>query len=493
MQQLAFPLDGIPSLAMPYINQKVNPMAISRLFEKAKARNVDLHAFEVYKDNELLIRMSLPPYDCTDKTHYYSLSKSFVSTAVGLACDEGLVSVDDRIVDLFPDKCPKNINENMAKCTVGHVLAMDSGLHRESFSKVSPAEDVVSAFLDGDFEYEPGTHFHYDTGATTFLAALVKKVTGYSVFDYLDMKMFRYMNIRDVYWFTTHDGTIQGGVGFHASCDDAAKLGLLYLNRGLWNGRRILSEEWVDAASSVHSDNRGFNSWIDWNSGYGYQFWRNSRGGYRGDGASGQYSIIMPDKNMVVAGLNESGNLQNVVDILTELSDEVLGDFPGSCDPVALARDFYSLEKTQAPKFEEDNYYLLEENRFNLHSVRFINEPENLCIQFSNGNTHFGIRAGAGRWLRNQFTIGAMTNTIPYNSPISEQTRGVAAAFTNRDGVLTVTLRSLSQPLHQDLKFIFDGQALTIEVGKLPPLPPKAMQDPFMVKKFNNIVKGKKL
>ena len=110
MQNLVFPLDDIPSLAMPFVNKKVNPMAIARLFEKAKERKVDLHAFEVYKDNELMIRMSLPPYDCTDKTHYYSMSKSFLSTAVGLACDEGLLSVNDRIVDLFPDKCPEKIS-----------------------------------------------------------------------------------------------------------------------------------------------------------------------------------------------------------------------------------------------------------------------------------------------------------------------------------------------------------------------------------------------
>ena len=487
MQNLVFPLDDIPSLAMPFVNKKVNPMAIARLFEKAKERKVDLHAFEVYKDNELMIRMSLPPYDCTDKTHYYSMSKSFVSTAVGLACDEGLLSVKDRIVDLFPDKCPEKISENMAKCTVGHVLAMDSGLHRESFSKVNPAEDVIAAFLDGNFEYEPGTHFHYDTGATTFLAAIVKKVTGLSVFDYLDRKMFRYLNIRDVYWFTTRDGTMQGGVGFHGSCDDAAKLGLLYLNRGVWNGRRILSEKWIDDASAVHSDNRGFNEWIDWNSGYGYQFWRNSRGGYRADGASGQYSIIMPDKNMVVAGLNESGNLQNVVDILTELADEIFGDFKGSCDPVELARDFYAVERTEAPIFEKDNYFALEENMYGLTGVRFFNDRDGICVQLSNGSAHFGIRAGAGRWLRNQFTIGSMLRQIPYNSPISEQTRGVAAAFTNRDGALTVMLRSLSQPLHEDILIRFDKDEVTLEIGKLPPFL-KARHP-----ELTNIVKGKKL
>ena len=87
-----------------------------------------------------------------------------------------------------------------------------------------------------------------------------------SALDYLDVKLFRYLGIRDVYWDRTSDGTIQGGIGLHASCDDAAKLGLLYLNRGLWNGRRLLSEAWIDAASSLQSQN-GPHDWIDWRSG----------------------------------------------------------------------------------------------------------------------------------------------------------------------------------------------------------------------------------
>lgn len=146
-----------------------------------------------------------------------------------------------------------------------------------------------------------------------------------SALDYLDLKLFRYMGIRDVYWDRTADGTIQGGTGFHASCDDAAKLGLLYLNRGVWNGRRLLSEEWIDEASAIHSDNAP-HEWVDWRSGYGYQFWTCSRGGYRGDGAFGQYCFILPDHGIVAAALCEAKNLQHAVDIVHEMALELLTD-----------------------------------------------------------------------------------------------------------------------------------------------------------------------
>lgn len=152
------------------------------------------------------------------------------------------------------------------------------------------------------------------------------------------------------------------------------------------------------------------------------------------------------------------------------------------CDPVALAQAFYAVEKTSAPVFDADNYYLLDENMYGLTALRFFNDGEDLTVQFSNGSTHFGVRAGAGKWLHNRFTVASLASMMPGLSPVSEQTRGIAASFTWKDGVLTLTLRSLSQPHRMDITITFEGGEVTAVVGKAPMRPG-----------FSNILKGKQI
>ncbi len=142
MKKLEFPYDGTPSAGAPFISENVNRAALVRFLTRAKERKVDVHAFQVWRDNELKVRMSLPPYDCTDKRLYYSLSKSFTATAIGLACDEGLLTTDTPIVDIFPDKLPETVSENLAKCRIRHLLSMNSGVGKERTAECFRSDDL---------------------------------------------------------------------------------------------------------------------------------------------------------------------------------------------------------------------------------------------------------------------------------------------------------------------------------------------------------------
>ena len=444
MKDIVLTHADVPSIGAPYVSGNVSRAALVRFLEKAKEKAVDIHAFQVWRNNELEVRMSLPPYDCTDKRQYYSLSKSFTAAAIGLACDAGLLSTDTRIVDIFPDRLPEKVSDNLSKCRVCHVLSMNSGVAKETTPVCFAAEDIAAAFLSADFVYEPGTHFLYDTGATAMLAAIVKKVTGMSVLDYLDQKLFRYMDIRDVYWFHTADGTVQAGTGFHASCDDAAKLGLLYLNRGMWNGHRLLSEQWVEEASTTHSDNRP-NDWPDWESGYCYQFWTCSRGGYRGDGAFGQYCFILPDRGIVAAALCEAEVLQNAVDVVHEMALELF-DEPGSAGDIeAAAEAFYAMPKTETPVFDLPCYFKMDENPMGITYIKLDNVDDTFLLSFSNGLSLTTIRCGNGAWIRNRCSIESIFVPDPQTS---ERTAGLAAAYVNENGVIRVELRSVCSPHH---------------------------------------------
>lgn len=468
MKELKFPFDDKPSAGAPFVSENVNRAALVRFLEKAKAQAVDVHAFEIWRDNELEVRLSLPPYDCTDKRMYYSLSKSFTATAIGLACDAGLLTTDTRIVDIFPDKLPETVSENLAKCRVRHVLSMNSGVAKERTAECFASDDLPKTFLASDFVYEPGTHFCYDTGATGMLAAIVKKVTGMSALDYLDCKLFRYMDIRNVYWDRTADGNIQGGTGFHASCDDAAKLGLLYLNRGMWNGRRLLSEAWVEEASSVHSDNSP-HEWVDWQSGYGYQFWNCSRGGYRGDGAYGQYCFILPDRGIVAAALCEAENLQHAVDIVHEMALELFDEPHGEGEIERMAEEFYAMPKTTAPDFPLPRYFKMEENPLGITYVKLDTVGEDFVFAVSDGLSLTNIRCGNGCWVKNRASI---EQTLSPRLPggfvqTSERTAGIAAAYTNENGVLHAELRCLYSPHHLTLTFEIGADHIRMSLSGL--------------------------
>lgn len=146
------------------MSANVNRAALVRFLTRARELEVDIHAFQVWRNQELEVRMSLPPYDCVDKRLYYSLSKSFTATAIGLACDEGLLTTDTRIVDLFPDKLPETVSENLSKCRVRHVLSMNSGVEKGTTEACFASDDLPRTFLASNFVYEPGTHFCYDMG-----------------------------------------------------------------------------------------------------------------------------------------------------------------------------------------------------------------------------------------------------------------------------------------------------------------------------------------
>jgi CubicO group peptidase (beta-lactamase class C family) len=152
--------------------------------------------------------------------------------------------------------------------------------------------------------FDPGTHFVYNTGATFMLSAIIQKITGENLLAYLEPRLLQPLGIEGATWESNPDGIAFGGFGMNARTEDIAKFGQLYLQRGVWSDRQILPESWIDQATRSHIDNgdHSSNSGLgnDWGMGYGYQFWRCRHGAYRGDGAFGQYCVVMPEQDAVI-------------------------------------------------------------------------------------------------------------------------------------------------------------------------------------------------
>jgi CubicO group peptidase (beta-lactamase class C family) len=231
------------------------------------------------------------PYAPSTPHVLYSLSKSFTSTAVGLAAAEGKLSVDDPVLKFFPDEAPASPSANLKAMRVRDLLRMVTGHETEPalFGVVDSSmrgASWVQRFFAHPVAFKPGTHFLYNSPATYMLSAIVQKTTGQTVRDYLEPRIFEPLGIARPTWVTSPEGIDAGAYGLSVRTEDIAKLGLLYLNHGTWKGRQLLPAAWVAEATTRQTSN-GSAPTSDWDQGYGYQFWQ-SRHGYRGDGAFGQ-------------------------------------------------------------------------------------------------------------------------------------------------------------------------------------------------------------
>jgi len=265
----------------------------------------------------------------------WSLSKSFTSTAVGLAVAEGKLSVDDLVLKFFPDEAPENQSDNLKRMRVRDLLTMNAGHQDELNWRDEP--HWVKAFLAHPVPHKPGTHFRYNTPATYMLSAIVQKVTGQTVLEYLTPRLFEPLGIEKSKWEASPQGISIGGYGLFLRTEDIAKFGQLYLQKGQWNGKQLLPAWWVEQATSKQVSN-GSDPHSDWDQGYGFQFWRCRHGVYRGDGKDGQFCIVLPKQDAVVAITANTRNMQAALNIVWDKLLPAFGDQPRAENPEEQAR-----------------------------------------------------------------------------------------------------------------------------------------------------------
>ncbi|MDA8743277.1 beta-lactamase family protein [Rubripirellula amarantea] len=311
--------------------QGVSSAGIRDFIETADREVDSMHSFMLVRHGYVVAEAWWEP-ESAEKPHVlWSLSKSFTSTAVGLAVADGKLSVDDHVLKFFPDDAPAEPSENLKAMRVRDLLTMNAG-HEDEVQWLE-AEDWAKAFLSHRVPHKPGTHFRYNTPATYMLSAIVQKVTGETVLKYLKPRLFEPLGIVNPRWDTSPQGISIGGYGLYLRTEDIAKFGQLYLQKGQWNGKQLLPESWVEQATSKQVSN-GSDPASDWNQGYGFQFWRCRHGAYRGDGKDGQFCIVLPEQDAVIAITANTKNMQaelNIVwnKLLPAFSDEPLETNPG--------------------------------------------------------------------------------------------------------------------------------------------------------------------
>jgi CubicO group peptidase (beta-lactamase class C family) len=280
------------------------------------------HSLMIVKNGKVVTEAWWDPYNAQTPHELWSLSKSFTSTAIGFAVQEGLLSIDDLVISFFPDKIPENPDWQLKQLRVKDLLTMTTGHNKEPFP-ADTDDDWVKTFLDSELPYLPGTHFMYNTPATYMLSAIIHKISGEKLIDYLYPRLFEPLQIEKPQWEMDPKGINTGGWGLHLKTEDITKFGQFYLQKGKWNGSQLLSQDWITMATSKQVSN-GSNPDNDWMQGYGFQFWRSRYNTYRGDGAMGQFCLVFPDQDTVVAITSGTNNMGEIMQLTWDIILPVL-------------------------------------------------------------------------------------------------------------------------------------------------------------------------
>ena len=390
----------------------VDSAGLLALVEAFETKINSVHSLMLVRHGKVLAEGWWAPYAAGDLHIMYSVSKSFTSTAVGLAAQEGLLSLNDLVLSFFPELAPEKPAEQMKNMRIRDLLRMSSGHQNDMNQVIKASRDNawIKAFLATPVENKPGTHWVYNSACSYMLAAIVQKVSKQTLEEYLRPRLFEPLGIAPPMWGVSPEGVNLGDGGLTLHTEDLAKFGLLYLQKGMWDGKRILSEQWVQDATSLQTATGG-NPDSNWDAGYGYQFWRNKVTGFRADGAFGQFSFVLPKFGVVLAVTSGTSDMAGVMDavwehLLPALHGKALPNNPAAQDRLksklaSLALPVQAGEPTTALAADVSRRkYTFAKNELGMLSASVDFSGADPAITFQDADGSHVIPCGVGRWIR---------------------------------------------------------------------------------------------
>jgi CubicO group peptidase (beta-lactamase class C family) len=403
-------LDGILPRATPE-SVGIPSAAVVALVDELERSAHHVHSLMILRHGRVAAEGWWAPNRPDYPQMLFSLTKSFTSTAVGMAIAEGRFTLEDPVISFFPGKLPVEVGPNLGAMKVRHLLTMSAGHSAARVGSILRflSEDWVRTFLRLPVEDEPGRTFVYSSAASHVLSAIVQETTGRKLAEFLRPRLFDPLGFGDVAWEEDPQGINTGGFGLMARTEEIAAFGLLYLQKGERQGRRLIDPAWVEAATSRQIATPPADG-PDWEQGYGYQFWM-SRNGYRGDGAFGQYCVVVPEHDLVVAVTSGVEKMARVLEPLWDLLLPALRPGPLAEDPTvraAMERRLQGLHYDPRPgersgRLESDlarSIFRVDRNRFDFETMRFEFGPEGgaLAVTRSNGRPPSRLEFGRGTW-----------------------------------------------------------------------------------------------
>jgi CubicO group peptidase (beta-lactamase class C family) len=296
--------------------QGLDPELFTEMKSYIEKNRINLHSLLVVRNGYLVFEEYYDSYTQNRIHNQYSVTKSVAATLTGIAVDQGYIAgVDERIVNLLPDRTISNVDRRKPAITLEHVLMMSSGIDWQegdpSFNALYRSNDWVQHMLEKPMMAEPGSSFLYCSGCSHLLTSVLAEKTGQSVQKFADENLFKPLGIRNYQWDQDSQGIPVGGWGLHLMPRDMAKIGFLYLMEGHWDGKQIVSADWIEQSTSRRIQ-------AHTNMGYGYQWWiYPDHGAYTALGRYGQTIFVIPDLAMVIVTTAQVDNH----DIIFQLID----------------------------------------------------------------------------------------------------------------------------------------------------------------------------
>jgi CubicO group peptidase (beta-lactamase class C family) len=462
----------------------VSSAGISRFIDAVEKSKNELHSFVILRHGKVIAEGWWDPYKSTLRHTLYSASKTFTSTAIGFAVSENKLKLTDKVISFFPNDLPDPISPNLAALTVRDVLTMSDGQDPEPSSIAGTSKNWVKAFLATPIVNKPGSVFLYNSLGTFMLSAIVQKVTGQKVVDYLKPRLFDPLGITGMDWEENLLSVNTGGWGLRVKTEDMAKLGQLYLQKGMWNEIQVLPAAWVEEATTVkiiqHPGlEQAKKDSSDWEQGYCYQIWRCRHNAFRADGAFGQFIIMMPEQDVVIAIQAETPDMQNEINLVwgyllpaikkskIPADDKALYTLKAKLSTLAIKPNSGSFTAFTENK-KLNKYFVLEPNDNQIGSVT-IQITDSICHFIMNtGVDTYNLYYGAGYWKTGQTNkpgpslVSAAKENWALLSPYK-----IASNFYWKDGqTLVMEMRYIESPHSEITTCHFDGNKITVDMER---------------------------
>lgn len=407
----------------------ISSETLVRLIERLKELD-SLNSIIIMRDGQVCLEGWWKPYQPDQPHMLFSLSKSFTSVAIGMLAAEKNFNISDRLLDFFPEYSSSITDDRMRNVTLHHLLSMASGHAQcaKGAMESDPDHNYIRGFFASKLTYAPGERFAYNSGATYMLAALIKKLTGRNVREYLIPRLFEPLGIIPGIWESDVNGINFGGWGLYLTTEDIAKFANLLLHNGFHDGKQLIPAAYLAEATKKQSDN-SMNETPDWQQGYGYQFWRSCYG-FRGDGASGQYAVVVPEKKLAIA---ITSCIENMQDILTALWEELipscnerpLPENPSARQALELLLADLSMKTAAGRSCRKvmNNFFEFEPNPAGIYSCSIETTEDECALTFNTRRGAEQLRAGFGS---HRNSVLQLTDVIPH--PVA-----ASAAWTGED------------------------------------------------------------
>ncbi len=448
----------------------VSPRAIATFLNHVQAAGLELHSLMLFHRGHVIAEGWWAPYRHDLLHMQHSLSKSFTATAIGLAIGEGLLSLDSTVVGFFPDEAAQ-ADANQAAMTIRHLLTMTSG-HRTGISGDAWRQirtSWVAEFFKAPVVDAPGTRFVYSSASSYMLSAILQRVTGERLHDYLRPRLFEPLGIGGTRWDVCPNGVNPGGNGLSCRTEDMLKLAVLHLQQGQWGGRQILSPDWVrqatqakvaapDGPDALHLDPAG----PGWPRGYGYQWWTGPAGASYASGLFGQYAIVLPRHDAaiaVTAALRPSDQrLLDLVwrDLLPALDDDLGHRLAG------LRLDLPA--PTPAPSSTvqriSGRWFHMEPNEHGVQAARLRFEEASATFQMRDARGEHSVEVGLTGWIEGETS---MTGNDLHHQYQPDAMRVSAAGHWPDDTTFVMTWVYLEAAFRDQVTCRFDADGMTLD------------------------------